>query len=295
MTNKTINQGKLRNIKHEFGNFLKAVKTIIMEWHKNKLTPMSAALSFYSVLSLAPLTVIMLNILKLIIGDKKSIDLIANYFTNIFGAYSVKIVKAILLWEMPRGSIIISAIGFFVIIYGATRLLGMMQTTLNEIWEVGINYKKIHHIIRKELKSLFIIFITGAGFVSLLALETMMSAINNKLLVQKGLEWWLARQLIGFASQLIILTIIFAVLNKGLPSKKLMWLEVLPGSILSATLFFIGNKLMAWYLGKNMLASIYGAASSIVLLLLWAYYVSHIFLIGAAVNKEINNLHKKEP
>ena len=272
-----------------FINYLKefiiVIKTALANWEENRLTMMSAALAFYSILSLAPLIIIGITFSNLVLGHGDGAVVILLYAKKLFGNYAVKVIEIILSWELPGATSLGTAIvGIFVIFFGASRLLSMMQNTLNSIWSAHIKTGLLHHVVKREFRSLVIILSAGTVFVIFLILETMVSALTISI-VQEGIFWWIFQHIIGFLSQTILIFGIFAIVNKALPHIKIRWKYVIPGSLLSALLFVLGNKFLAWYLGRNMLASIYGAASAIVLLLLWAYYVAQIFLLGAEVNK----------
>ncbi len=273
------------SITNDIKEFLIVIKTALINWDENNLTMMSAALAFYSILSLAPLIIISIAFANFFIGSGSGATTILNYTENLFGKYAVRVVEIVLSWKMPQTeSIVATVAGIAVLFFGASRLVSMMQNTLNIIWSAHIRVGKLHHVVKRELRSLIIILSAGALFVVFLVLETMISALRSTFAFE-GVTWWVIRHLIGLISQLVIIFVVFAVLNKGLPHTKLQWKQVFPGAILSALLFVLGNKFIAWYLGRNMLASIYGAASAIVIILLWTYYIAQIFLLGVEVNK----------
>ena len=165
------------------------------------------------------------------------------------------------------------------LLIGSTTVFAQLQYSLNRVWNVRVRRSEaLWNIVRIRLVSLGLIF--GAGFVLLVSL-VVSSAVGfrvTRLELSGSPRLW---QAANVAASLVVFTLVFAMIFKMLPDVKIAWRDVWAGAALTSVLFAIGKELIGIYLGRSLLASAYGAAGSLVVLLLWVYFASILLLAGA--------------
>jgi membrane protein len=169
--------------------------------------------------------------------------------------------------------------GLGMLLLGSTTVFAQLQYSLNRVWRVRVRRsEQLWHIVRIRLLSLGLIF--GAGFVLLVSLVVSSAvSLRESRLELSGSPWlW---QSASFAASLVVFTVVFAMIFKMLPDVRIAWRDVWVGAALTSVLFGTGKELMGIYLGRSLLASAYGAAGSLVVLLLWVYFASILLLGGA--------------
>ncbi len=267
-----------------FGTALKLLKRTAEEWLDDKAPQLGAALAYYTVLSLAPLVLILLAIIGVIFrhdpaGAWTKFTEQMSYFLD---KSAIQVVQDIARTaSTPGKSTLATIIGIALALFGASGVFGQLQDALNTIWGVkpkpGIG-------IWGFLRARFLSFAMVAGVCFLLlvslVIEALLKAFSRYIQVAMpgGLTIAVSVYLIfDFA----VITTLFAMIFKILPDVKTRWKDMWIGAIMTAVFFVIGKWGLGLYLGSGTAASAYGAASSLVTLLLWAYYSSQILLFGA--------------
>src|SRR5438105_6083947 len=267
-----------------FASAFGLVKQTAQEWLQDKAPQLGAALAYYTVFSLAPLILVLLAIVGVLFRDDPAgaRDKITQQMSYFLDPSAVQVVQNIAQKaSQPGKSTIATIIGIALALFGASGVFGQLQDALNTIW--GVKAKPGLGIWR-FLRARFLSFamIAGACFLLLvsLAIEALLKGFSNY--IQAALPGGLT---IAVSFYLIfdfaVVVALFGMIFKILPDVKTRWRDVWVGAIMTAIFFVIGKWGLGLYLGSGTAASAYGAASSLVTLLLWAYYSSQILLFGA--------------
>jgi membrane protein len=256
------------------------IKATIEKWIAHKDARQGAALAYYSVFSIGPLMVIAIGIAGLAFGPEAARGEVQGQLSGMVGQPTADAIDSMLASaNKPQQGLLATAIGTAVLLFSALGVVVALKDAFNTVWEV--DEKKISgawQFIRTYLISLAAVI--GVGFLLLisLAFTTALSAAGQYLgaqLPQTVLQ--VAGSLISFA----VVTVVFAIMFKLLPDTQVEWRDVWLGAAITAALFELGKLLIGIYVGKLALSSTYGAAASLVILLIWVYYSSQIVLLGA--------------
>ena len=265
-------------------NSISLLKQTFSEWLEDKVPQLGAALAYYTVFSLAPLILLLLAIVGVLFRNDPSgawtrITEQMGYFLD---QSALDVVQQIAQKAaQPNRSAVATIIGIALALFGASGVFGQLQDALNTVWGVKA---KPGLGLRGFLRARFLSFAMVGGICFLL----LVSLVIEGLL--KGFSHYMQTHLPGGISLAIsiylifdafIVVLVFAMIFKFLPDVKLRWSNVWVGSVLTAILFAIGKWALGLYLGSGAAGSAYGAASSLITLLLWIYYSSQILLFGA--------------
>ena len=267
-----------------FGNSFGLLKQTFSEWLEDKAPQLGAALAYYTVFSLAPLILILLAIVGLIFrndpgGAWNKVTEQMSYFLD---KSAVEVVQNIAQKAaQPNKSLLATIIGILLALFGASGVFGQLQDALNTIWGVKA---KPGGGIWGFLRSRFLSFAMVGGICFLLLVSLTLES------VLKGFSHYIQGVLPGgvviamavyWTFDLAVVILLFAIIFKFLPDAKIQWRDVWIGAGMTAIFFAIGKWALGLYLGSGSAASAYGAASSLITLLLWIYYSSQILLFGA--------------
>ncbi len=266
-------------------NILGLLKDTFADWNADKAPQLAAALAYYTVFSLAPLLIIVIAIAGLAFGQEAAQNQVVGQLRGLVGEQGGETIQEMIKSaSKPADGILATIIGVVTLLFGAAGAFGQMKATLNTIWNVpprpvsGI--KGIILAIKSQLISLAMVL--GIGFLLLvsLILSAGISAVSNFMgerLPLPPIVW----QIIDFVVSFGIITLLFAAIYKVLPDADIAWSDVWIGAAITSLLFVIGKILIGLYLGHSSVASSYGAAGSLVVLLLWIYYSAQILFFGA--------------
>ena len=267
-----------------FSNSFGLLKQTFSEWLEDKAPQLGAALAYYTVFSLAPLVLVLLAIVGLIFrndpgGAWNKITEQMSYFLD---KSAVEVVQNIAQKAaQPNKSLLATIIGILLALFGASGVFGQLQDALNTIWGVKA---KPGGGIWGFLRSRFLSFAMVGGVCFLLLVSLTMEG------VLKGFSHYVQAVLPGgivialavyWIFDLAVVILLFAIIFKFLPDAKIQWRDVWIGAAMTAIFFAFGKWALGLYLGSGSAASAYGAASSLITLLLWVYYSSQILLFGA--------------
>ena len=267
-----------------FSNSFGLFKQTFSEWLEDKAPQLGAALAYYTVFSLAPLVLVLLAIVGLIFrndpdGAWNKITEQMSYFLD---KSAVEVVQNIAQKAaQPNKSLLATIIGILLALFGASGVFGQLQDALNTIW--GVKAKPGGGVL-SFLRSRFLSFamVGGVCFLLLvsLTLESMLKGFSHY--IQRALPGGIVIAMaVYWIFDLAIVILLFAIIFKFLPDAKIQWRDVWIGAAMTAIFFAIGKWALGLYLGSGSAASAYGAASSLITLLLWVYYSSQILLFGA--------------
>ena len=267
-----------------FSNSFGLFKQTFSEWLEDKAPQLGAALAYYTVFSLAPLILVLLAIIGLIFrndpgGAWNKITEQMSYFLD---KSAVEVVQNIAQKAaQPNKSVLATIVGVLLALFGASGVFGQLQDALNTVWGVKA---KPGAGIWGFLRSRFLSFamVGGVCFLLLvsLTLESLLKGFSHY--VQSVLPGGIVIALAGYwVFDLAVVILLFASIFKFLPDAEIRWRDVWIGAAMTAILFAIGKWALGLYLGSGSAGSAYGAASSLITLLLWVYYSSQILLFGA--------------
>jgi membrane protein len=252
------------------------------KWTEDHAERLGAALAFYSVFSLAPLLLIVIAVAGLVFGQEAAQGQIIGQIQGLVGEESAKAIQSMIEEaRKPAAGIIATVLAIIMLLLGATGVFAQLQESLNTIWRVE---EKPWKGIWKTLKDRFIslLAVLGTGFLLLISLviSAALSAIGATLEHVLPFPEFLL-EIINFFVSFAIVTLLFAMIYKLLPDVSIRWDDVWIGAIITSLLFTIGKFLIGVYLGKSNVGIAYGTAGSIVVILIWVYFASQIFLLGA--------------
>lgn len=258
------------------------LKETASDWQDDKAATLAAALAYYTLLSIAPLIVLAVAIAGFAFGEEAARGQIAEQIGGLVGAQAGEAIEAIARnANAPKTGTLSAIVGVIVLLFGASGVFGELQTSLNAIWNVE---PKPGRGIAGIIKDRFASFTMVLGVAFLLLVSTVLSAAIASLgrflegALPGGETLW---TVLNIAISLGIITVLFALIYKVIPDAKIHWHDVWIGAFATAALFTIGKLLVGLYLGKSTFVSSYGAAGSVVALVVWVYYSSQIVFLGA--------------
>jgi membrane protein len=259
------------------------VRDTLAAWLQHNASSLGAALAFYTLFSIAPILVIAVAIAGYVFGPNLAETHLLQQMQGLLGEAGATAVKGLLAsahHSDKKG--FAAAIGIGTLLVGATSVFGELQNTLDYIWKTPPRADTVAwwRVVRSRILSFGLIL--GVGFLLLVSLlaSAALAALGSWLgsfLVQ----WQLILPALDLLLSLGLSTVLFAMIFKYVPKEEIDWGDVWIGGVVTACLFSIGKLLIGLYLGRSSLSSAYGAAGSIMVLLLWIYYSAQIFLLGA--------------
>jgi len=258
------------------------LKETFQEWKDDDALDLGAALAYYTIFSLAPLLLVVISIAGLVFGREAVQGQLVGQIQGLVGHDGAEAIQTMIANAGRHGSgVLATVIAVVTILFGATGVFGQLQKTLNKIWGVepkpGLGLKGL-----LKARALAFGMIVGIGFLLLVSLvvSALLSGLGSYL---TGLFPGAAvvLNLLSAVISLAVITLLFAMIYRILPDVEISWRDVWVGAAATAVLFTIGKYLIGLYLGHSSVASVYGAAGSLVVVLLWVYYSSQILFFGA--------------
>ena len=263
------------------------IKTTLTLWLEAQVFVHAAALAFFTVFSVAPVVIVAVTLVGLVLGESAAQGRIAEHLQVVIGPEAAAAVQtAVENSRIQHSGLLPTIAGFAAILFGATTVFTQMQNALNAIWGVAPRPTRSSVLIYLKTRLLSLAVVLGIGFVLLVSL-TLSVLVRG---VVTFAEDWLPVPVpvvlgLDWVVSLTVITLLFATIFRVLPDVVLRWRDVLLGAFVTALLFALGRALIAIYLSTTATASTYGAAGSLVLLLLWVNYSSLILLFGAAFTR----------
>lgn len=251
-------------------------------WNEHEAPRLGAALAFYTILSLAPLIILVIAIIGLIFGDSKAKHELVGQAYGIMGRQGADAVKSLIEQaQRPVSGAFASIIGIVTLLFGASGVFSELRSALNEMWNVK---PKSEGGVWETIKQRFFSFgmVLAVGFLLLVSL--LITAALAALGTFFGEVMPVPEYVLGMINFLISMAgtaVLFALIFRYLPDTKIDWKDIWIGATVTAMLFTIGKFLIGLYLGKAAVGSAYGAAGSLVVVIVWVYYSAMIFLFGA--------------
>ncbi len=261
---------------------LQLLKTTAMKWWDDNPWRLSAALSYYTLFSLAPLFTIAVAVAAVVVEESIVQEGLLRQFEDLIGPPGATAITKMLqsAGHPVHGTIatLISLITLFVVSMG---MFSELQDALNFIWKVPVRPgSALWRGVKSRLFSFLLVLGTGFLLLASLLMSAVVSAAER--FIHRELPWpYVIMAVIDVSSSPVVITVLFALLFKMLPEGHIAWRDVWIGAPVTAALFTIGKWAMGLYLGGAAMASMYGAASSLMVILAWVYYSALIFFLGA--------------
>ncbi|CAN5497698.1 N/A [soil metagenome] len=258
-------------------------KHAVQAWSDDFAPSMGAALSYYTVFSLAPLLLLVISIAGLVFGQDAARGALFDQLNSMMGHDAATAVQGLLKSvSKPSDGIIGTMISLGVLIFGATTVFGELQNALDRIWHSPA-LKKGGGLL-KLLKTRMLSF----GMILGIAFLLMVSLVTSAAIAALG-AWWspmfggweILAQFVTFVFGFLMTTAIFAMIYKIMPRVHIQWSDVWVGAAVTSVLFNVGRFLIGLYIGKSSVASGFGAAGSLIVVFVWVYYSAQIFFLGA--------------
>jgi membrane protein len=266
------------------------IKEAFEDWSEDRASRLAAALAYYTIFSLAPLLIIVIAIAGLAFGREATQGQIINQISGLVGPDGAKAIETLIENAgKPSSGVIATAFGILVLLIAASGFFGQLQDGLNTIWEVK---PRPGRGIRGIIKDRFLSFtmVLGVGFLLLVSLVISAGLVAvGKFLGTLMPGTVILGYILNVILSLLVITLLFAMIFKILPDVKISWRDVWIGAATSAFLFTLGKLLLGLYLAKANIASSYGAAGSLVVILVWVYYSAMILFFGAELTQVYAN------
>ena len=270
------------------------------EWNKHKAPRLAAALAFYTLLSITPLLLAVVSVVGLVLGSTVAESDLVQQVQDLVGSAGGKAVQVLLEGaKNTTHGIIATVIGLVTLLFGASGVLIELRDALNTVWDVPSSELKgylprIRSFIKERLFSFGLVLAIGFLLLVSLAVNAGISALgafSESVLPADELMLHILNSIVSF----VVTTGLFAAIYKVIPDVRIEWRDVILGGAVTSLLFTIGKLFIGLYLGKASFASSYGAAASIVVLIVWVYYSSQIFFLGAEFTKVFANCYGSQP
>jgi membrane protein len=263
------------------------IKKIAQAWSNSQASTYGASVAYYTVFSIAPLLVIAISIAGLFLNQQMAEQSIISQFATTFGKNGADFIHVLIQSQTSaKTNILLIIIGFLVLFIGATGIFSQLQLALDTIFESlpEKNVKGIWGTIKQKLLSFGMVLSVGFLLLISLALSALITALSGYLTTLIPSAEALA-QIIELSVSFVLISFFLALTYKILPSKKLRWKPALVGGAIAGLLFVISKYVLGLYLGSSEAFTSYGAASSLVLLILWTYYMSQVFFFAAILTR----------
>lgn len=274
-------------MKTKAGKLIDFIKKIFKEFSNDNIPKYAASLAYYTIFSLAPMLVIIIFICGTVFGQEAMQGQIYAQIKNLTGSdAALQIQNTIKNIHLSGNNFFAGTVSIVILILGATGIFGEIQDSLNRIWGLRITTKRVWwKLIVNRIISFSLVISLGFILIVSLTLNALIATLSTNI----------DAALAGFGSTFLIIinnilslgvtAILFAVIFKVLPDAKIEWRDVIAGSIITSFLFMIGKFVIGLYLGQSKFSSVYGAAASIIIIMVWTYYSSIILYLGAEFTK----------
>jgi membrane protein len=275
-----------RTVYYKLTSIVSLLKPALWQWYNHNAFEMAAALAYYTLVSLAPLIIILIAIVGPFFGTAATENYIVGAIAGIAGEESARAVQAIVHNANQQGNgALASVIGVVLLLLGAGAVVGQLQQSLNVIF--GVTPKPDIDwwaFLRARFFSYAMLLAIGFLLMVSLIITTVLSAITKYFgyLLPSLAAIWPAVDLV---SSFALVTLLFALIYKILPDVHIAWRDALLGAALTSFLFSVGKLIIGLYLGRSSVAAAYGAAGSVVTILLWVYYSALIVFFGAEITQ----------
>jgi membrane protein len=273
------------------GNVWLLVKQSVSAFIDDEALTRGAAIAFYTVTSIGPVLFIVVAIAGLVFGEDAARGAISDQLGGLMGQQGSDLLQTAIQSASQRSSGMLAAVvGIGTLIIAASGVFTEMQQTLNVIWRAEPRGTIISRLIRARAVSLGLVGALGFLLLVSLVISTLLTALSDYINAYLP-SGHLILQTLTFLISFSLITLLFGAIYKVLPDRTIEWHDVLIGAFVTALLFTVGKLLISLYIGSTAIASSYGAAGSLIVVLLWVYYSAQIFLLGAEFTKVYASHH----
>jgi membrane protein len=265
------------------------LRDTVLSFIEDEALSRGAAIAFYTVTSIAPILLIVVAIGGLVFGRDAAQGAITAQLSDLMGRQTAEVLQsAVANASSTSAGTLATIIGILTVIATASGVFNEMQSALNAIWKANPEGTAVSRLIRARAASLGLVASLGFLLIVSLAVSAALTALGDYLnaLVPFGK---LIASALNTVLSIGLLSVLFAAIYKVLPDRPIAWGDVLVGAVVTAVLFTGGKSLIGWYIGSSAVASTYGAAGALIVLLLWVYYSAQMFLLGAEFTKAFAN------
>lgn len=266
------------------------IKETFSEWSNDKAPRLGAALSYYTIFSMAPLLVLVISIAGLVFGQKAAEGRLLAQLSQVVGMDAgIAVQSMVAKAGEHRGGIIATIISLMVLMVGATGVVIELQDALNTVWKVVPKPGRgIRGLIRDRLLSIGIVLAFGFLFIVSLVASSALAAVGH--VMSRWLPGWVVLgYVLNYGVSFAVIGVMLAMIFKILPDVKMAWKDVWLGAAVTSVLFHLGKFLIGLYVGKASVGSTFGAAGSLAVLLVWIYYSTQLVLMGAEFTRAYAN------
>ena len=267
------------------------LRDTLSEWNADHASTWAAALAYYTIFSIGPLLLIAISIAGLALGQAAAQGEIVGMIEGVVGQDGAQVIQGLLeAANKPREGVTGTVIGIATLLVGAAGFFGQLQRALNEIWEVAAPKRGLLGTVIARSLPFLMVLAAGVLLLALLVASTTISAVVSyfgQLLPAPFSAWLLLA--VDFLVSVTVITVVFAGIYRFLPDTTIAWKDVWMGAAFTSILFTIGKIALGFYLGQASPGSAFGAAGSLVVLLVWIYYSAQIFLFGAEFTQVFAN------
>jgi membrane protein len=266
------------------------------EWSADNAARLGAALSYYTLFSIAPILVVTVGIVGVVYGPAAAQGQIAPWLERLLGHEGATAAQFMLAHASnPTGGVVATIIGLLTLFLGASSVVNELRSSLDIVWKVGpdpaqsISFTTaVREMFTARLYAFGIVLGAGVLIILSMTVSTLVAAAGAYLGTLPVPE--LALQILNFLISLAIMTVMFTLVYKTVPDASLAWGDAAAGALVTALLFNVGGMLLSMFLGKTAgSGSVYGTAGGVIALLLWVYYSAQVFLYGAEVTRLFAN------
>jgi membrane protein len=264
------------------------LKSAFQEWNKDKAPRLAAALAYYTIFSIAPLLILVIAIAGFFFDTAAVREQLMGQIESLVGSNGADFLRTALDNANRPGESsgwIATIVSIVLLLVGATGVLVQLQTALNEVWDVEADPDRgMSNLLRKRLLSLGMLLVIGFLLLVSLVISSVIAGFSDYFhTLAPGLDSLV--QLVNFVAGFAITTLLFALIFKYVPDVVITWGDVWFGAAITALLFSIGKFVIGLYLGNSSFASSYGAAGSVIILLVWIFYSAQILFFGAELTQ----------
>jgi membrane protein len=272
------------------------LKATVTAWLNVDAARVAAALAFYTLLSMAPLVVLSISIAGMVLGENVARDHLIQEVGGMVGPQAASALRTVVAnaHEQVGSGVLGTIVGLAILLIGASAVFGELQYALDTIWGVkpkpGLGFKGL---VRERLFSFSMVVAVAFLLLVSLIVSTVLTAMGRFVAdsLPGGATLW---QIINFVASLVVTSALFATIFKVVPDVDVRWRDVWPGALFTAVLFSAGRQLLGYYLGTSSVASSYGAAGSVVALVVWVYYSAQLVFLGAEFTRAFVQQYGRE-
>jgi membrane protein len=267
------------------------LKEATADWLDDEAPRLGAALAYYTLFALAPLLVVAISIAGLVFGQEAAQGRIVTELSGVVGQSGAEAVTQLIEnSRKPAAGILASVLGLATLLLGASGAFVELRSALNRVWEVETPATGIWGFVRDRLAAFALVLSVGFLLMASLVLSAAITAAGGLL------ERYISHPVVllhaaNAALSLVVVTVLFALIFKLLPDARIAWSDVWVGAAITSLLFTFGKFAIGLYLGQSGLTSSYGAAGSVVVLIVWVYYFAQIFYFGAELTQAYARAH----